>query len=413
MLEDEKPICVFIKTTIKVMIMMDITSYLNGRAFVKKALLTSSCVAATLAFSGIDAFAQQQAKTPSLIISSGPLPEALQEKVYTKPVQVREITAQEVISGVYPDDGSSAVAGRIAELNTELSRIQSRATSLAGELAAVQRENEAQTADYYAGIATINTQLQSGTTPGNPRLVAKLREAEQYVETLGARITELNALSNNISEAATQANFLVESAQSAFKLSGAFEEDHIRLAELEDSATGTLVLIERMLDTVNEDIMRNSAYLATERENLRMLAIGVEKGDLYGKSLAKSGGGFQQASYSPAPSSATAPSSQSVNGQRILAKIKFDRPDVNYEQPVYMAVNQALERYPNARFDLVAVNPTGGNAAEVAIETTRARRNAEKVLRSLSQMGLPEDKVDLSYRGSDTAQSSEVHLFIK
>jgi len=78
-----------------------------------------------------------------------------------------------------------------------------------------------------------------------------------------------------------------------------------------------------------------------------------------------------------------------------------------------MAVTEALKRYPNARFDLVAVNPTSGNAAEVAIETTRARRNAEKVLRTLTQMGLDTNSIDLSYNESATAASSEVHLFVK
>ena len=61
----------------------------------------------------------------------------------------------------------------------------------------------------------------------------------------------------------------------------------------------------------------------------------------------------------------------------------------------------------------VAVNPTSGNAAEVAIETTRARRNAEKVLRTLTQMGLDTNRIDLSYNESSTATSSEVHLFVK
>ncbi|MEZ5919436.1 MAG: hypothetical protein R3D66_05910 [Alphaproteobacteria bacterium] len=46
-----------------------------------------------------------------------------------------------------------------------------------------------------------------------------------------------------------------------------------------------------------------------------------------------------------------------------------------------------MDRYPDARFDLVAVTPTGGNAAEVTNESTRARRNAERVLRTLTQMG--------------------------
>ena len=100
-------------------------------------------------------------------------------------------------------------------------------------------------------------------------------------------------------------------------------------------------------------------------------------------------------------------------GPRPLVKIRFDRTDVAYEQPLYLAVNEALQRYPAARFELVAVHPNQGNSAQVAIESTRARRNAERVLRSLTQMGLEMDRIDLSYAPSTEAANNEVHLFIR
>lgn len=107
------------------------------------------------------------------------------------------------------------------------------------------------------------------------------------------------------------------------------------------------------------------------------------------------------------------PQMSALPAPRPLAKIRFDQPDVAYEQPIYAAVNEALQRYPNARFDLVAVHPTNGNAAKVAIESTKARRNAEKVLRTLTEMGLPLDRIDLSYDQSPEISSNEVRLFVK
>ena len=95
---------------------------------------------------------------------------------------------------------------------------------------------------------------------------------------------------------------------------------------------------------------------------------------------------------------------------KIDAKYKAD---VNYEQPVYMAMTEAMEKYPDSRFEVVAVHPGQGNAAQVAIESTKSRRNAEKVLRTLTQMGLPMDKVDVSYAASTDARTSEVHIYIR
>ena len=66
-----------------------------------------------------------------------------------------------------------------------------------------------------------------------------------------------------------------------------------------------------------------------------------------------------------------------------MIKIKFDRPDVDYTQALYMSVNEAMEKYPTSTFELIAVSPGAGNPAKLAIESAKARRNAEKVLRTL------------------------------
>ena len=97
---------------------------------------------------------------------------------------------------------------------------------------------------------------------------------------------------------------------------------------------------------------------------------------------------------------------------RPLVKIRFDSNNVNYEQPLYSAVNEALQRYPDATFTVVGLHPAKGNAAETAIESTRARRNTQKVLRTLSQIGVADEKVDVSYDADGNVTSNEVHIFI-
>ena len=184
-------------------------------------------------------------------------------------------------------------------------------------------------------------------------------------------------------------------------------------------------MIERVLNSVNDDILRTTTYLNSERHNLRTLSLAVSNGDLYGRSLANIdysayqtghsvGNGVvsaQPASYTPEANTPVAP--QALAGPTKLAKIRFDRPNVDFEEPIYAAVNQALQRYPNSTFDVVAVHPSEGNAARVPIETTKARRNGQKVLRTLSQMGLDMSRVNLTYSPSPEAVTSEVHLFIR
>ena len=391
------------------------------------ALALMGVVSTAILFDGAPAQARSSDRPP-LIITNEPLPTDLQNRVYSKPARSRNIDASEVAGDNYFNPGDVTVVGRkVDDLRNELFNLQGRVSQLSERLAELERDGQGKSADYYAAVATISTQLQSGTTPGNPRLVGRLGEARGNLEKLAGNVASLNDLAMEISQAASMSSFLLESARATYGLSGAVEEDHVRLAQMEDAINNTVVVIDRMLDNVNDDITRTASYLSTERENLRTLSLAVTTGDLLGKSLSmrpfssakianfESTGApmaATPASYAPAP--VAQPQAAGIpGGPRPLVKIRFDRADVSYEQPMYLAVNEALARYPNARFELVAVHPNNGNAAAVAIESTRARRNAERVLRSLTEMGLTLDRVDLSYSPSAEASTNEVHLYVR
>ncbi len=93
--------------------------------------------------------------------------------------------------------------------------------------------------------------------------------------------------------------------------------------------------------------------------------------------------------------------------------IRFDRQNVDYEPALFSAVSAALERKPNAGFDLVAVAPGSGPAGEVNLAAQTTRQNAEKVLRSLTNMGLPADRVSLSSVTNPSATVGEVHVYVR
>lgn len=388
-----------------------------------------ACALAPVGFSTA-AVAKSQNSPPPLVITDEPLPADLRGRVYAHPARVPDITASQVSGASYfkdSDVGNTVVSRKVDELRNDLFSLQGKVSDLSEQLATIETSGQSEAAEYYASIATISTQLQSGTTPGNPRLVEKLNVARDNLEKLSGNIAHLNNLALDISNAASMASFLLESARAAYGLSGAIEEDHVRLAQLEDAVNSTVVLIDRLLNNVNDDITRTVAYIGSERENMRTLSLAITTGDLFGKSLSNrpfstaqqanftqpSTGGMMQPQSAPYSGQPQASAPVAAAAPRPLVKIRFDKADVAYQQPLYMAVNEALTRYPNARFELVAVHPGAGNAAEVAIESTRARRNAERVLRSLTQMGLDLSRVDLSYTPSAEATSSEVHLYVR
>ena len=86
---------------------------------------------------------------------------------------------------------------------------------------------------------------------------------------------------------------------------------------------------------------------------------------------------------------------------------------MEYDQTLYTAVSQALERRPNAAFDLVAVAPGLGSPSQVALASNKSRRDAEGVLRSLTNMGLPSDRMSLTATTNPNGQISEVHVYVR
>ncbi len=369
---------------------------------------------------------------PSLIISNQPLPADLAAQIYSRPARTPDINSQEIMRGIYDAPSQTVVSRKIEELRSDLFNLQRNVTGLSERAVTLQSKTQQGAADYYAAVATISTQLQAGSTPGNPRLVQRLASAQDGLENLADHISNMSDLGMEIANQSSFGSYLLESVRAAYGLTGAMEEDHTRLAQLEDSINNTMVVLERLQNNTSDDVTRTSAYLATERSNLRALALAIENGDLYGKALSSrpfsnvppfsAGGPPIGPMYNVAPSNTgkmdapvmgTTTPVAAQTGPRPLAKIRFDKNDVKYEEPVYLAVHEALQKYPNATFDLVAVHPEKGNPAQVAIETSRARRNAEKVLRTLTEMGLPVERINLSYAPSKEATTNEVHLYVR
>jgi hypothetical protein len=308
------------------------------------------------------------------------------------------------------------VGQKVVQLRTELSRLQSGVLRQNANLQNVRIQTIRNSQQYHGTIAAINARLQVGTTPGNPTLINQWNTAQAMLASIDNDVARLNSLANQVAGVSTLSAFLLETTRAAYGLTGAVDEDHRQLAILEDEVNRTVVLIDRLLNELSEDIGRQTNYLGNERANLTTLSLAIKNGEMLGGSLANRA--FSSAAPPPNPFAAPAPSAlprsvQPSGPRRPLVVIRFDRPNVEYEQALYTAVSRALERRPSATFDLVAVAPNTGNAAQVTVAGNTSKRNAESVLRSLSDMGLPLDRVRLSAMTSGQAASNEVHIYVR
>lgn len=300
------------------------------------------------------------------------------------------------------------VGAKVQQLRQDLVNMQAAISQHNGELQQLRNTTVQHSQAYHGIVAAVSARLQVGTTPGNPVLVQQWNEAQADLDRLDSDIAGMNSLETKVTADSAMSSFLLESVRAAYGLSGAVDEDHRQLGILEDETNRTVVLIDRLLNELSDDVRRQSDYVTRERGNLSTLSLAISNGELYGQSLANRA--FRSATPGPAgPAAGFA----GTEGRRPLVVIRFDRPKVEYEQALYGAVTKALERRPDASFDLVAVSATKGSAGQAAINATAARKNAEAVLRALNSMGLPADRVTLSAATSGTASTNEVHLYVR
>lgn len=394
--------------------------------------LAGFCTPAHAGFSG------GNAGQPSLVVTDQPAPEV----IYTP--GSRDQAGRAMNGAISADDGQNMqtlVTRKVDELNGDLHALENTIAGYQDRLRALQQKSDGEAAEYYGLVAGINTELQAGTTPGNPVLVERWNQAQNTLNRLSESAGFLSELSTDVSAEAARASYLQESVRATYGLSGAVKEDHRRLRITEDNVNQAIVSLNRLMTAVSDEMKRRDAYLRSERMNMQTMTLAIANGELYGQSLANNlyqradtdgrsvyGDAASPSAMQAMPVSATtgapampatmsAPNMPMGNymapNRRPLVIIRFDRPNVNYEQAVYTAVGQALAKYPAARFDIVAVSPADGNPAELALASTEARKNGEGVLRSLTQMGLPLERVRLNAATSRDVRNSEVHIYIQ
>jgi hypothetical protein len=126
---------------------------------------------------------------------------------------------------------------------------------------------------------------------------------------------------------------------------------------------------------------------------------------------------MQESGMTAPPASGIATSNPNVGSApsvgHLLVLIRYNQPNVEYEQQLSQAVGTAIERRPNAEFSIVAVSPSGGDPADLANQREAAQRDAEGVKRSLIQLGLAPSKITMATTQMESAQTPEVHVYIR
>jgi len=297
------------------------------------------------------------------------------------------------------------VGAKAAALRNDLSTLQATLSRQNQSLQQIRTETVQDSQRYHGTVAAINARLQVGTTPGNPVLTQQWNAAQGELDRITDDVLKMNRLTNDVTASSTMAGFLLDSVRSARSLSGAVDEDHRQLRILEDETNRTVVMVERLLSELTHDAVRQQQYVASEKQNLNTLALGIKNGAIFG-------GGLNNR-LNPAYDAGPMARAAMPTGETPLVTIRFDRPNVNYEPALYAAIKSALDRRPNATFDVVAVSPLGNTPGQQSLAASTAKRNADSVLRSLTNMNLPASRVRVKSSTSPAVSGAEVQVFVR
>lgn len=313
----------------------------------------------------------------------------------------------------------TVVGRKVEQLRGDLQRLSANVDAQRQNFDSLIAQTVRSSEAYHGVIAAIQARLQLGTTPGNPLLVQQWNQAQRELDSVTGNVTALGQLANSVASSSTSAAYLLESTQAALGLSGGIDQDRIALNMIEDDTARLVVRIDRLLTALSDQISRQTVYVAGERGNLTTMALAIKNGELYGDSIATRTFTPSRVSATPSYYDETpayrpgASASTILDERRPLVVIRFDNPNVAYQQALYNAVSKVLEQRPQTGFDLIAVTPAGGTAAEVAMNQTKSKQNAQGVLRTLTDMGLPSDRVSVAATTSAEASVPEVRLYIR
>ena len=343
-------------------------------------------VFAALCALGITGCSSENGFFPSLIGSDS------QENIYAN--------GSNVVNGSYT---GTFVGQRIAAFRQELKQLKQAQKSNEKDFEKITANITNNSALYQKTISTVENKLQAGTTPGNPNMYAMLQQAQGNVQTMFANANALDNLSTKTANALTSVNYLEKSIAAAFSISGAVDEDHKQLRELQNQAMTTA----QKISTLNDNVSRAASFQEQNALQASQEVSSLHDSVKTGSSTATVTK-VRSASYKPAAGTAKPvvhPAENTPANRMPLFSVRFNNKNVDYHEGLNTAVKSALARKPNAVFEVLAVS---NNANQ-----NQAQQHASKILNEIIGLGANANNINLNARISEKSAISEVQVFVK
>jgi hypothetical protein len=281
---------------------------------------------------------------------------------------------------------TTSMGAKGTELRGQLQRLEGEVGEQTRQVDEIRRRLDESATNVDTRAEGIETKLKSRGTPNDPQLLTDWNDAQNQLNRSSEDVARLANISTWTTSDAALVSYILQSVRAASGQPGISDQERRQLAQLERDANRVSVNVDRLVSQVSGEMASRNLFIAAAHRRLAALGPAITSGR-------------------SAVSTARAPAA--TGSRAALVTIRFDRPNVAYEEQLFGAVNEALERRPDVAFDVVAVSPPGAPASSA----TASKRNIESVVQSLTSMGLPPDRLRLSARTLADAAGNEVRIY--
>lgn len=96
-----------------------------------------------------------------------------------------------------------------------------------------------------------------------------------------------------------------------------------------------------------------------------------------------------------------------------LMVVRFNQDRVYYQQPLYGALSRALQAKPGVVFNIISLVPETGTKRADKKLMEDARKTTGVFVNDMVKMGIPQNRIRVSYEANRSVESNEVHLFVE
>ena len=113
-----------------------------------------------------------------------------------------------------------------------------------------------------------------------------------------------------------------------------------------------------------------------------------------------------QTTFAPSPEEKAAAPAQPSDPRTPLLSIGYDTPEPHYQDMLQYAVRAAEARAPGVQYDVYAMLPAGGDAAQ-------AQGSAVEVMHAILAQGVPASRVHLGLRTEPAGAARQVRVYVR